>query len=295
MRKGGNAADAAVAAALVQSANQQYMTNHARLITALYYDAKTRKTHQLEAAGHFPAHLPIHKPNSATWNPGMAAASCIPHGISGLGALHQRFGRLSWSEVCEDAVYWADRGHKVTQLEARALPLLADVMGFFPETRAHLAPNGRVPMSGEHWRSAELAATMKGLQAEGPAYFSEGAWAEKFVAKANELGWPIVLRDMSDVSATWLEPKRWMHNGIEVVQQAPPQVQAAFSALVLGILRELGTAAKGHYAHNAEAFFDMAHALRWGHLNFGFINDPNQFDVAFDVFFDESSTATLQS
>ncbi len=287
-RKGGNAADAAVATALVQSTNQQYVTNHTGLVTALYYDAKSRTTYQLESVGTFPSHLPVHRPNPIPAFPGSPpGASCIPHQMHGLGALHARFGSLSWAEVCEDAVYWADRGHSVTEIESKVFDLFSSSVAFFPETRAHTMPDGRVPYAGEHWRSADLAYTMKRLQAEGPAYFYEGEWAEKFVAKANELGWGINLKDMNEVQAAWIEPKRWHHKGIDVVQLAPPQVQAALCALTLGILNHLGTSEKGHYTQSAEALFDFAYATRRAHQDIVMINDPACFDGAYDVFFDE--------
>ena len=41
LKNGGNAADAGIAGALVQAAVEPFMTNHAGLVTFLYYEAKT--------------------------------------------------------------------------------------------------------------------------------------------------------------------------------------------------------------------------------------------------------------
>src|SRR5437868_14486259 len=49
LRRGGNAVDAAIAGALVQAAVEPFMTNHAGLISFLYYEASTGRVHQLDS------------------------------------------------------------------------------------------------------------------------------------------------------------------------------------------------------------------------------------------------------
>ena len=62
LKSGGNAADAGIAGALVQAAVEPYMTNHAGLITFLYYEAKTGEVHQLDSLGGHPSGLSPFKP-----------------------------------------------------------------------------------------------------------------------------------------------------------------------------------------------------------------------------------------
>jgi len=291
IRNGGNAADAAVAACLVQSIVDQHMTNHTGLITCLYWDAATRKAYQLESVGYLPGRLPVFRPVPPVGGlapPGMTPpAACIPGQIPGLAALNERFGSKPWSELCEDAVYWAENGHLVTDVEAALLVFSQPFINFFPEGRQRFMPQGRMPVAGERFHSPDLEHTIKRLAEEGPAYFTEGEWAEKFVAAGNELGWAITLEDMTAVEPRWIEPQRWQHRGVEVIQQAPPEIQAALCAMVLGILDHLGTPDKGHFTQSAEAFYDMAHALRWVGRDLGFLNDPEYFRVPMDVYLDD--------
>ena len=51
LRSGGNAADAAVAGAFVQAAVEPFMTNHAGLVTLLYYEARTQRVHRPSRRG----------------------------------------------------------------------------------------------------------------------------------------------------------------------------------------------------------------------------------------------------
>src|SRR4051794_10673951 len=69
LRIGGNAADASIAGALVQAAVEPFMTNHAGLVTLLYYEAKTGQVHQLDSLGGFPSGLRPFKPIPAGTGP----------------------------------------------------------------------------------------------------------------------------------------------------------------------------------------------------------------------------------
>src|ERR1700722_9421840 len=66
LANGGNAADAGVAGALVQAAVEPFMTNHAGLVTFLYYEAKSGRIHQLDSQGAFPSGLWPFKPVPST-------------------------------------------------------------------------------------------------------------------------------------------------------------------------------------------------------------------------------------
>src|SRR5438445_12123744 len=62
LRGGGNAADAGIAGAMVQAAVEPFMTNHAGLVTFLYYEARTKQIHQLDSLGGFRSGLPPFQP-----------------------------------------------------------------------------------------------------------------------------------------------------------------------------------------------------------------------------------------
>ncbi|MEQ1771340.1 MAG: gamma-glutamyltransferase, partial [Devosia sp.] len=57
LRDGGNAADAAIAGALVQAAVEPHLTSHAGMVSFLYWDAKTYKPYQLNSLGTLPHDL----------------------------------------------------------------------------------------------------------------------------------------------------------------------------------------------------------------------------------------------
>jgi gamma-glutamyltranspeptidase / glutathione hydrolase len=290
LEAGGNAVDAGVAACLVQAAIEPHMTNHAGTVTALYWEASSRRLAQLNSIGTFPPELaPFHPVGgqggyAAPGTPGPAA--CIPGFMPGLGELHRRYGTRPWRSLCEEAIYWAREGHPVTCFERGIFELFASLFTYFPEGRALFMPNGHFPAVGSRFANPALARTLEGLAIDGPEHFTEGRWARDFVRTANALGWQITLEDMRANPPRWQEPLRWQHRGYEIAQLAPPERQGVYCAFVLGVLEALGSSE--YPADSSDAIYNMAHALRWAELQSGFINDPLIFEVPTDVLLDPS-------
>lgn len=108
LKNGGNAADAGIAGALVQAAVEPFMTNHAGLVTFLYYEAKTGQVHQLDSLGAHPSGLPPFRPVPPSMGSYAAypPSAIIPGFMPGLKEIHRKFGTRQWSELCADAVDW---------------------------------------------------------------------------------------------------------------------------------------------------------------------------------------------
>ena len=286
LREGGTAADAAVAACLVQAAVEPQLTCYAGTITCLYWDAKTRITYQLESTGTLVPGLPPFRPlpGGLSWlSPAeLPPCACIPGFIPGLQALHTRFGTLPWPQLCQPAIHWAEAGHEVTSFEYGFYVDLLPFLTYFPSSRELFTPDGFIREVGSVFRNPALAQTTRELATEGPEYCITGAWAQHFVAEANRLGWPITLDHMRAIPPRWQEPLHWQHGPDEVVQLAPPERTGVFSAMVLGILCHLGIPSIDKPMDSAEALYFLSHALRLADQELGYLNDPETFDVPVD-------------
>ncbi|NPD70150.1 hypothetical protein HN018_22635 (plasmid) [Lichenicola cladoniae] len=271
---GGNAADAAIAGAMVQAAVEPFMTNHTGTVSLLYRAAATGRYHQLHSAGTFPPHLPPFRPTRKT-DSGlgrMPPSACIPGFMPGLQAIHQRFGTLPWADLCQDAIRWAETGHPVSSFEYGALLGELDFTTYFPEGRRFYMPGGHMPTVGTLFGNAAMADTLRHVADEGPGYMIEGGWAAAFVATANRMGWPISMADMSANPPRWIEPLRFAHGRFEIVGLSAPEQQGVFLSMTLGILDHLGLRSMEH--GSAEHLFAMGHALRLGLYFCGFLGDP---------------------
>jgi gamma-glutamyltranspeptidase/glutathione hydrolase len=293
LKAGGNAADAGIAGAMVQAAVEPFMTNHAGLITFLYYEAATGQVHQLDSLGAHPSGLAPFRPVPTGNGPyaAVAPSALIPGFMPGLKAIHDRFGTRPWAELCAPAVKWAEQGHPVSTFEYGVNIFGEKFITYFPEGRDFYMPDGHFPNVGDIFVPAGLAETMRGVRDEGPDYMISGAWGQKFVGKANAMGWNITLDHMSEVPPRWVEPLRFKHNEYEIVCLGPPQAQGFYTAVAMGVLKHLGI--RDMTPGSADHFWAMGHALRQGQRHWEYGQDDTIYGVPRDEILDDNYHAHL--
>jgi gamma-glutamyltranspeptidase/glutathione hydrolase len=293
LKSGGNAADAGIAGALVQAAVEPFMTNHAGLVTFLYYEAKSGKIHQLDSLGAHPSGLPPFRPVP----PGMGGyaayppSAIIPGFMPGLKEIHRKFATKPWGDLCADAVRWAESGHPVSTFEYGVNLFGEKFITYFPEGRDFFQPKGMFPNVGDIFVPPGMAETLRGVAAQGPDYMITGPWAEKFVAKANEMGWKINLAHMTETPPRWVEPIRYSHHEYEVVSLGPPQAQGIYIAIVLGVLKHLGI--RDMKPGSADHWWAMGHALRQGARHWEYVQDDAIYGVPRTELLDDTYHAHL--
>jgi gamma-glutamyltranspeptidase/glutathione hydrolase len=293
LKAGGNAADAGIAGAMVQAAVEPFMTNHAGLVTFLYYEAKTGKIHELDSLGGHPSGLPPFRPVPPGMGPYayMPPSGIIPGFMPGLKAIHERFGSKKWSELCEDAVRWAESGHVVSTFEYGVNIFGEKFITYFPEGRDFYQPNGYFPNVGDTFVPKGMAQTMRGVRDHGPDYMITGPWGEKFVAKANEMGWKITREHMTETPPRWVEPLRFPHQEYEIASLGPPQAQGVYIAITLGVLKHLGI--RSMKPGSADHIWALGHAMRQGQRHWEYAQDDQVYGVPRDELLDDAYHAHL--
>jgi len=288
LRSGGNAFDAAVAGCLLQPVVEPHLTTHGGSLTVLIYEASTGKTHHLNGSGTLVPDLPPFRPLPPGVGgfviPGLPPPSaCIPGYMPALGELHARFGTQSWASLCAPAIQTAEEGHVVSSFEYALLQYFLSSYTYFPSGRALFMADGFLPHAGTRFKNPALAQTLRRCADQGAAEFTEGEWAQHFIAEANRLGWRITPQHMTAVPPRWGEPMHTAYGDQVIVQYAPPEVVGTISAFVLGVLKELGAHKGGHYSENPEALYYMAHVLRRAEFETGMLNDPHIFATPHEV------------
>jgi gamma-glutamyltranspeptidase/glutathione hydrolase len=293
LTEGGNAADAVIAGAMVQAAVEPFMTNHAGLVTMLYYEAKSGVVHQLDSIGCHPSGLSPFKPVPTGTGPyaALAPSAIIPGFMPGLKAIHAKFGTKQWAELCSDAVRWAEDGHPVSTFEYGVNVFAEKFITYFPEGRDFYQPGGFFPNVGDVFTPPGMAETLRHVRDEGPDYMITGPWAEAFVAKGNDLGWNVRMDHMTETPPRWLEPLRFSYHEYELVFLGPPQSQGFFTAVALGVLKHLGI--RDMEPGSAEHFWAMGHALRQGERHWEYANDDQFFEVPREAVLDDAYHAHL--
>jgi gamma-glutamyltranspeptidase/glutathione hydrolase len=226
LRKGGNAVDAAVAAAAVLDVTSQNDTGLAGDLFALVWSAADGELYALNSAGFAPAawtpaffteqlgvdRVPFEGVNAAT----------VPGAVSGYAALLERFGTMGFPKTLERAARIAEEGWGQGERRHRDLVAVEAKLRRDPDSVATFLPGGEVPPLYGIVRNPGLARALRLLQQEGRAAFYEGAIARAIVAKVRSGGGVMTLDDLAAFESEWVEPLSTNYHGYEVHQLPPP-------------------------------------------------------------------------
>jgi len=232
MARGGNAVDAAVAAAFTLAVAEPEAGNlGGGGFMTLYLDGEAYFLDYREvapAAAH--AHLYVAEDGSATDASSLVGhrAAGVPGTVAGLWAAHERFGRLPWAELLQPAITLARDGMRVN--EYMAGEVAAEAPGF--AGRTNFADYFGHWRAGERVTQPELAATLARLAAEGPEDFYRGETAGHILAEMQAGGGLITAADLAGYEARWREPiiARW--RGYDLVT-APLPSSGGFALIQL--------------------------------------------------------------
>jgi gamma-glutamyltranspeptidase/glutathione hydrolase len=255
LKQGGNAIDAAVAAAAMLNVTEPMMVGVGGDLFAVIYIAKERKIYVLNASGTAPTGATVERFNklgytwnSKNWGPG---SGMPPHGILtvtvpgavwGWQSALKRFGRLTFKEVLEPAATYAQNGFPVSERIAHdwimpdALPLQACCTAPDPDSIKTWYLNGAPPQPGQIFKNPELARTLRLLERQGADAFYKGEIAKAIVAKSQALGGSMTLEDLAGYQGEWVEPASTQYRGYEVLELPPPS-QAWATNEILNILQ----------------------------------------------------------
>ena len=147
----------------------------------------------------------------------IGAASCAVPGVpAGLGALHERFGRLPWREVLEPAMRVSRSGAEFTAAHAKCLAMLAPVMTL-DRGGEIFTRDGRLLEAGERLHQPALEKALALLAEEGGRSAYEGSLAEALLVLMRQRGGAITRGDLRGYEAVWREPTEAPYRGHRVL------------------------------------------------------------------------------
>jgi gamma-glutamyltranspeptidase / glutathione hydrolase len=243
LHSGGNAIDAAVAAAAALTICEPVSNGLGSDAFAIVWDGQG--LHGLNASGRAPA----------TWDTQYFAnrhrgqmpmrgwdTVTVPGAISGWVALHQRWGKLPFAQCLAPAIRLAREGHGVGVIVARkwsaAVPILENQPGF---AQAFM-PRGRAPMAGERFTFEAAAKALELIAQSNGREFYEGAIAQALVKHSQAHGGTMQLRDLSSYQPEWVQTIQMDYRGY-TLHEIPPNGQGIAALMALGMLKHIDLAA----------------------------------------------------
>ena len=217
LERGGNAIDAAVAAAFASFVSEMVLVNISGGGMATIHLAEGRQNLVYDFFCDMPtgpydenladfkrividfgaATQPFYIGRASSATPGVAAGLCK------LAAAH---GSLPLPALLEPAVRLAREGIVISDSLGYVAEILADIFMDTPESAAIYAPTGQIAKAGETLKNLQLAKTLQTLGQEGCDYYYNGELARKIVADQQANGGLITLADLRNYRPRQLAP-----------------------------------------------------------------------------------------
>lgn len=259
LRAGGNAIDAALAAAFVQGVVDPHMAGLGGFGCLLAFNGKTREittigfhgragsaarpdTFTSRVRGRVPGHGERYIVDGMANQIGYESV-VVPGVVAGFADAHRRLGKIPWSKVIEPAERIAREGFIIggdlyrnwTRPEAHGH---ADSLTRFRATPASekiFLHDGKLRKPGDLLVQEDYARTLRAIADEGPDVFYRGWIAKKIAADFAQHGGLFTYDDVASYKPGLSPPVRGQYRGNEIVSMPPP----ASGAQIIQILNML--------------------------------------------------------
>lgn len=282
LEKGGNAVDAAIAAAAALTVVEPTSNGIGGDAFALVW--MKEKLYGLNASGRSPREFTLEKlkEKGLTDIPDHGFIPVTVPGAPGAWAeLSEAFGVLPLEEVLAPAVKLAEEGFPVSAAVAkywkRGVKLFNDTLKGpeFEEWFRVFTKNGRAPQAGDLWTFPDHAKTLRDIAATKAASFYEGELAEKIGAFSKQHGGFIAEEDLNAFQADWVTPISVSYKGYDV-WEIPPNGHGLNTLLALNILEEVELSEK----ESPETYHVLMEAMKLGYTDgLHYITDPKDMNV----------------
>ena len=286
LRKGGNAMDAAVAAAAL-TVVEPTANGIGSDAFALIWSEKDQKLFCLNSSGPAPQLLSIDRvmADGRAVNGKMPVRGWTPITVSGApgawAAIQGRFGRLSLSEDRAPAVRYAQEGYPCAPNLSAMWQISFDNFSKTltgPEFKPWFetfCPNGRAPKAGEMICLPDHAATLRRIGETNAEAFYRGDIARRIDEQSRRDGGYIRYEDYAAFRPRWVEPISVNYRGFDVCE-IPPNGQGITALMALNILKEFTFTDRDDETtvHRQLEAIKMAFADA-----FGYVTDPEKMEL----------------
>ncbi|HYV27006.1 MAG TPA: gamma-glutamyltransferase [Candidatus Eisenbacteria bacterium] len=275
MKKGGNAIDAAVAAALTLGVVDGHNSGIGggcflliRLASGEIVAIDGRETAPLGATRDL--FLRAGKADPRLSQTG-ALAAAVPGALAAYDHAVRNYGKLSLKTHLLAAAQIAEDGFHLNGSYARRIAATADDLKQFPSSRAvYFRSDGKPFEEGELFRQPDLAKTYRAIAEVGLNWFYRGRFAALTAAWMSTNGGVMTAKDFETYEIKLREPIRTTYRGYEIAGFPPPSSGGVHVAQILNILesfdlKKMGTGSADFIHVVTEsmklAFADRAHWL----------------------------------
>ena len=244
--QGGNAVDAAIAAAAVLTIVEPVSCGLGSDAFCILWDGKA--LHGLNASGRAPqAWTPEYFQNKygpdAMQPPKRGIDSVtVPGAVASWVAMSERFGKLPFADLMQSAIEIAERGYLLSVVVQEKWAAAVQELHHQPGFADHLLPWGRAPQVGELFQFPAAARGLRTIaNTKGKAFYG-GEIAHALEKFSNAHGGSLKASDFAVYKADWVTPIAQNYRG-HTLHEIPPNGQGIAALITLGILGNFDLAA----------------------------------------------------
>lgn len=205
-----------------------------------------------------------------------AKAVCVPGTVAGLTLAHEKFGSLPLEQIMQPAIRYAAEGFPADAILSTLI--LDNIETVFSDeaTTAVFCEDGFPVMEGDTIFQKELAETLRVVSREGRAGFYEGAVARSLMEGIKTRGGILTLEDFRCYEATLEEPLYGNYRGYDILTACAPQSGLCLIE-ALNILENADLPTGPHYSQSAETLHLIARAQRFTYADrSAYLGDPEK-------------------
>ena len=265
LKDGGNAIDAAISANAVLGLVEPTGCGIGGDLFAIVWIEEDKKLYGLNSSGPAPQDMTIKKLKDMGVDkipPFGPLPVTVPGAVAGWTALHKRFGKKSFEELFNNAIYYADNGFPITEVVGYYLQLSSERYKDYPNFKDVWMPNGEALKKGDVFINKDLAATYKQIAKSYGESFYKGDIAQTISKFIIEQGGFLTVDDLKNYEPEWINPVSSSYRGFDV-WELPPNGQGIAALQILNILEQYDIASMGHNSAEYIHLFTEAKKLAY--------------------------------
>ncbi|NND82560.1 MAG: gamma-glutamyltransferase [Gammaproteobacteria bacterium] len=293
LRDGGNAVDAAVAAALVLAVTFPEAGNIGGggfMLTRMdgeyhFLDYREKAALRADRDMYLDENGEVIPKASLV---GIRAAA-VPGTIAGLWEAHQKFGSRPWADLVQPAIGYAEDGFEVHPQTASEIPGTIE----WHEGRVNFEQYFGAMQHAGLFKQAELADTLRRIAKHGPEDFYHGETARLLVAQMQRDDGLISAEDLAEYAAVWRAPLVADWRDYRVIT-APPPSSGGFAVIQLLKMKQMLDQEFADTHHNSAQFIHLIAEMekRVFADRAEYFGDPDFVDVPVDALIDHDYIAS---
>jgi gamma-glutamyltranspeptidase/glutathione hydrolase len=290
LRDGGNAFDAAVAAAAVLAVVEPAMTSIGGDCFVLF-SRKGGKPEGLNGSGRAPQAATLDwylERQMSSIEPESAHAVTVPGAIDAWDRLIADHGTRELGALLQPAIAAADDGYLVTPRVAHDWEGAVGRVSHDAPTKEIFLPGGRVPETGDRHRNPKLAETMRVIAQHGRVGFYGGAVMADLVRHLNDLGGLHTPDDFAAQRCDYVTPISAPYRGYDVYE-IPPNGQGITALIMLKILQHFDMSERCAMVDRIHLIAEATKAAYWVRDNQ--LGDPASMHETAETILDDARIA----